>query len=74
MIAIGVACCIRKRKQREDEKNAMDHLWETNPTIQVFENFFFTFPNESFLYNNLITYFNSGRYEAVAVVNQLKTL
>ena len=35
IIAIGVACCIRKKKQREEEKNAMDHLWETNPTIQV---------------------------------------
>jgi hypothetical protein len=34
LIAIGVACCIRKRKQREEEKSAMDHLWETNPTIQ----------------------------------------
>jgi len=34
IIAIGVACCANKRKQIEDEKNAINHLWETNPTIQ----------------------------------------
>ena len=36
IVSIGVACCIRRKKQRDHEKNAMDHLWETNPTIQVY--------------------------------------